>query len=215
VTACGIFQLFVKSRPLSRVVRKVSQLRFFGQPLIYKIEIRQWFVRQALALLLYFRGIDMNPQISSSPTPKKVAFSPVRLGPSNAQSQPGTPPSYGKTGAPRSILKMTSSPVKYNPENEISVVLDSSSVVSIANNDRPATSLDIYIQRLLVAREEDRLHAYSSFYGALKQDPNSDNLTEDMVRSALETCLKDMESNESIVMYVNSLNIGAIWNQWF
>ncbi|KAG2188477.1 hypothetical protein INT44_001230 [Umbelopsis vinacea] len=151
----------------------------------------------------------MNPQISSSPTPKKVAFSPVRLGPSNAQSRPGTPPSYGKTGAPRSILKATSSPVKYNPENEISVVLDSSSVVSVANNDGLTTSLDIYIQRLLVAREEDRLHAYSSFYGALKQEPNADSVTEGMVRSALETCLKDMEFNESIVMY--KTNFGTVY----
>lgn len=95
---------------------------------------------------------------------------------------------------------MTSSPVKYNPENEISVVLDSSSTVSMANNDEPAASLDMYIQRLLVAREDDRLHAYSSFYEALKKEPNTVNITEAMVRAALETCLKDMESNESIVM---------------
>lgn len=110
---------------------------------------------------------------------------------------------------------MTSSPIKYNPENEISVVLDSSSTVSIANNDGPATGLDMYVQSLLVAGEEDRLHAYSSFYGALKQEPNTDNITEGMVRVALETCLKDMESNESIVMYVIAFDIRTTLKQFF
>ncbi|KAH8556583.1 Rap1-interacting factor 1 N terminal-domain-containing protein [Umbelopsis sp. PMI_123] len=153
----------------------------------------------------------MNPQISSSPTPKKVAFSPVRLGPSNTQSRPGTPPSNGKTGTPRSILKTTSSPVKYNPENEVSVVLDSSSVISIANRDGSGTSLDTFIQRLLVTKDEERLHAYSSFYGALKQEPNTENVTEAMTRSALETCLKDMECSESIVIKQTSVRcIGFI-----
>jgi hypothetical protein len=104
-------------------------------------------------------------------------------------------------------LKTTSSPVKYNPENEVSVVLDSSSVISIANRDGSGTSLDTFIQRLLVTKDEERLHAYSSFYGALKQEPNTENVTEAMTRSALETCLKDMECSESIVMYAYTLKI--------
>jgi hypothetical protein len=79
------------------------------------------------------------------------------------------------------------------------VVLDNSAI-SLSNNGSSGANLQIYVQRLLVAKEEERLYAYSSLYSALKQDPNMNSVNEVLVRSALDTVLKDMESSESIVM---------------
>lgn len=140
----------------------------------------------------------MNPQIIPSPTPKKVAFSPVRLGPSDSQTGSGTPPSVGKSTPPRSILKTSNSPI-YNNDNDVSVVLDNSARSPI-DGGSSGTNLELYIQRLLLAKGDEKLYAYSSLYSALKQDPNTSNVNEDLTRSALDMFLNDMKSSESIVM---------------
>src|ERR1700741_3011954 len=98
----------------------------------------------------------MSSQISSSPTPKKVAFSPVRLGPSDSQSQPGTPTKskIALNGTPRSILKPSNSPI-HNHENDVSVVLDNTTLGSPCESEKSGISVEICAQRLLHATEDD------------------------------------------------------------
>jgi hypothetical protein len=142
----------------------------------------------------------MTSQNNATPSPKKVAFSPVRVGSAESQCQSMTPPQNKKAliGTPRSILKISNSPI-YNHENDVSVVLDSSLGTGMGSQDENI-SLETCIQNLLVAKEDDRLHAYSALYSALKSGEPSSALDECILRSVVKIILKDMESSNSIVM---------------
>lgn len=142
----------------------------------------------------------MSSQNNATPSPKKVAFSPVRVGSAETQCHLMTPPQSkkGTAGTPRSILKISNSPI-YSHENDVSVVLDSSTGTGMSSQNENI-SLETCIQNLLVAKEEDRLHTYSALYNALKAGETSTAIDEGMLRSVVKIVLKDMESSNSIVM---------------
>lgn len=142
----------------------------------------------------------MSSQNNATPSPKKVAFSPVRVGSAELQCHSMTPPQSkrGTAGTPRSILKISNSPI-YSHENDVSIVLDSSTGTGLGSQEE-IISLETCIQNLLVAKEEDRLHTYSALYNALKSGDNSTGIDEGMLRSVVKIILKDMESSSSIVM---------------